>query len=199
MSVPVDSVPLVADADSPESWVDAHGSALYRYALVQLRDEHKAEESVQETFLAALQARQRFTGSASIRTWLIGILKHKILDQFRRGAQGTGSGLRVVADKPIGAIQSGDCDGADQTAFLPTAQLGVRFGVPVDAQYVAVVCPSPNTAVVLNDGANPPVTRTCSSSGDHPGKAHFGTTVNGETGIAAGAYIESDEPVYLNL
>ncbi|MBI5042073.1 MAG: hypothetical protein HZB57_13000, partial [Gammaproteobacteria bacterium] len=47
-------------AGSPERWLDEHGSALYRYALVRTRDEHKAEELVQETFLAALQARERF-------------------------------------------------------------------------------------------------------------------------------------------
>jgi DNA-directed RNA polymerase specialized sigma24 family protein len=55
-----------------------HGNALYRYALSRLRDEHKAEEVVQETLLAALQARERFAGGATVRTWLIGILKHKI-------------------------------------------------------------------------------------------------------------------------
>lgn len=70
--------------DSPEQWLDEHGGALYRYALLRMRDEHKAEEAVQETLLAALQARERYTGNASVRTWLIGILKHKILDQFRR-------------------------------------------------------------------------------------------------------------------
>jgi RNA polymerase sigma-70 factor (ECF subfamily) len=76
-----------ADAGSPECWLDEHGGALYRYALLQLRDAHKAEELVQETLLAALQARARFSGGASVRTWLIGILKHKILDQFRREAR----------------------------------------------------------------------------------------------------------------
>ncbi len=75
------------NAGSPASWVDEHGSALYRYALVRLRDQHKAEELVQETFLAALQAYERFSGGSSVRTWLIGILKHKILDQFRYEAR----------------------------------------------------------------------------------------------------------------
>lgn len=74
-------------AGSPEQWLDEHGAALYRYALTHLRDEHKAEEAVQETLLAALQARDRFTGGSSPRTWLIGILKHKIIDQFRRAAR----------------------------------------------------------------------------------------------------------------
>lgn len=42
---------------------------------------------MQETLLAALQARERFAGQASTRTWLIGILKHKVMDQFRREAR----------------------------------------------------------------------------------------------------------------
>lgn len=69
---------------SPDTWLDEHGAALYKYALMHTRDEHKAEEAVQETLLAALQSRDRFTGGASPRTWLIGILKHKIMDMFRR-------------------------------------------------------------------------------------------------------------------
>jgi RNA polymerase sigma-70 factor (ECF subfamily) len=51
---------------------------------LHLRDPHKAEEAVQETLLAALQAHERFNAQASERTWLIGILKHKVMDQFRR-------------------------------------------------------------------------------------------------------------------
>lgn len=69
---------------SPEDWLTDHGSALYKYALLHTRDGHRAEEAVQETLLAALQARDRFSGKAEVRTWLIGILKHKIMDMFRR-------------------------------------------------------------------------------------------------------------------
>jgi RNA polymerase sigma-70 factor, ECF subfamily len=74
-------------AGSPDAWLDEHGGALYRYALAQTRDPHQAEEAVQETLLAALQARDRFAGGASVRTWLIGILKHKVMDLFRRQAR----------------------------------------------------------------------------------------------------------------
>ena len=72
-------------AGAPEQWLDDHGAALYRYALARTRDEHQAEEAVQETLLAALESRDRFSGASSARTWLIGILKHKLIDQFRRG------------------------------------------------------------------------------------------------------------------
>lgn len=70
-----------------ESWLEEHGNALYAFALLHLRDKHLAEDAVQETLLGALQAYDRFDGKASIRTWLIGILKHKILDEFRRQAR----------------------------------------------------------------------------------------------------------------
>ncbi len=69
---------------SPDTWLDEHGAALYKYALVHTRDEHRAEEAVQETLLAALESCNRFSGGSSVRTWLIGILKHKIMDMFRR-------------------------------------------------------------------------------------------------------------------
>ena len=70
-----------------DEWLTEHGGVLYRYALLQLRDPHKAEDMVQETLLAALQAYAGFSGGATLRTWLFGILKHKIIDQFRRDAR----------------------------------------------------------------------------------------------------------------
>ncbi len=70
-------------SSGPETWVDRYGDCLYRYALLRLRNEVAAEEIVQETFLAALKSYSAFDGKASERTWLIGILKHKIIDHFR--------------------------------------------------------------------------------------------------------------------
>lgn len=70
-----------------DQWLVEHGGALYRYALTHLRDTDKAEDVVQETLLAALQSRERFSGDVSVRAWLFGILKHKIIDQFRREAR----------------------------------------------------------------------------------------------------------------
>jgi RNA polymerase sigma-70 factor (ECF subfamily) len=70
-------------------WLAEHGDYLYRYALARLRDPHLAEDAVQETLLAALQG-SGFAGNSSPRTWLTGILKHKIIDQFRRQQRETG-------------------------------------------------------------------------------------------------------------
>ena len=84
-------------------WLAEHGDYLYRYALGRLRDPHLAEDAVQETLLAALQGGD-FAGKSAPRTWLTGILKHKIVDQFRRQ-------LREV---PLPAPQ----DLADETAGM---------------------------------------------------------------------------------
>ena len=67
-----------------DSWVDRHGDALFRYAVARVTDPAVAEDLVQETFLAALQAKARFRGQSSEKTWLFAILKHKLIDHFRK-------------------------------------------------------------------------------------------------------------------
>jgi RNA polymerase sigma-70 factor (ECF subfamily) len=64
-------------------WLNEHGDYLYRFALARLRDPHQAEDAVQETMLAAIKSNS-FEGDSSARTWLTGILKHKIIDLQRK-------------------------------------------------------------------------------------------------------------------
>jgi len=68
----------------PDVWVDEYGDYLLRYALSFVRNKQAAEDLVQETFLAALQSRNSFIGQSSEKTWLVGILKHKAVDYYRR-------------------------------------------------------------------------------------------------------------------
>ena len=68
----------------PELWLDRYGDELYRYALFLLGKESDAEDAVQETFASAIRSRNSFSGNSSERTWLFGILKHKVVDHFRR-------------------------------------------------------------------------------------------------------------------
>ena len=68
----------------PSSWVDRHGDVLYRYARSRVRGEDVAADLVQEAFLHALRSRETYSGHSSERTWLVGILRHKILDRYRR-------------------------------------------------------------------------------------------------------------------
>jgi RNA polymerase sigma factor (sigma-70 family) len=69
---------------NPQIWFQEYRDSLYKYALNRLRDADLVEESIQETFLAALESRKNFQGLASEKTWLISILKRKIYDHFRR-------------------------------------------------------------------------------------------------------------------
>ena len=70
--------------ENPESWVDQYGDFLYHFTLSRIKDPSIAEDLVQETFLAALKARKNFQGRSTARTWLIAILKHKIVDYIRK-------------------------------------------------------------------------------------------------------------------
>lgn len=71
----------------PTGTLEEYRPYLLRYALLQLRDSTLAEDAVQETLLAALESRSKFSGKSSPKTWLTGILKHKIIDLFRKQAK----------------------------------------------------------------------------------------------------------------
>ncbi len=71
----------------PGQWLDRYGNILYRYAFARVRVEEVAEDLLQETLIAALKAQANFAGQASEQTWLIGILKHKMMDYFRKSVR----------------------------------------------------------------------------------------------------------------
>ena len=71
----------------PDKWLDCHGNYLYRYALVRVREAAVAEDLLQETLLAAVGSCHSHAGRSSERTWLVGIMKHKVIDHFRRAAR----------------------------------------------------------------------------------------------------------------
>jgi RNA polymerase sigma-70 factor (ECF subfamily) len=70
-------------ATDPNVWVEQYGDCLFRVALVRVGSRERAEDIVQETFLAALRNRKTYAGQADERSWLLGILKHKVADYFR--------------------------------------------------------------------------------------------------------------------
>ncbi len=67
--------------------VQALQPVLLKYARLQLRNPAWAEDAVSETMLAALEKPQAFAGNSQLKTWLIGILKHKLIDQIRRNSR----------------------------------------------------------------------------------------------------------------
>ena len=58
---------------------------LVKFARIQLRQDAAVEDVVQETLIALLEHPERFAGQSSLKTYAIGILKHKIVDVLRRG------------------------------------------------------------------------------------------------------------------
>ena len=81
----------------------AHRDVLLRFARVHLRDAAAAEDAVQDTFVAALGAGAGFRGESSVRTWLIGILKRKLVDRLRATAR----------EVPLADAAGGEADDAD--------------------------------------------------------------------------------------
>jgi RNA polymerase sigma-70 factor, ECF subfamily len=73
----------MSDADFATR-INGHRAYLLRVAVLQLRDTASAEDVVQDTLLAALQGEAGFSGRSSLKTWLTGILKHKIVDAIRK-------------------------------------------------------------------------------------------------------------------
>jgi RNA polymerase sigma-70 factor (ECF subfamily) len=80
-----------------------HRSYLLRYALLQLRDPDLAEDVVQETLLAAVEGAGRFAGKSTRKTWLTGILKHKIIDVLRRKSR----------EQPLAADDESEAEAVD--------------------------------------------------------------------------------------
>jgi RNA polymerase sigma-70 factor (ECF subfamily) len=64
--------------------LEVHRGYLMRVARLQLRDQALAEDVVQDALTAAIAAESGFSGKSSVKTWLTGILKHKIVDAIRR-------------------------------------------------------------------------------------------------------------------
>jgi RNA polymerase sigma-70 factor (ECF subfamily) len=95
-----DANPQSDNTINPERWVDDHGDFLFRYAMVRVRNTALAQDLVQDTLLAALRGREKFAGRSSERGWLSGILKHKIMDHYRKlGRETSFTDMEFLADE----------------------------------------------------------------------------------------------------
>jgi RNA polymerase sigma-70 factor (ECF subfamily) len=68
----------------PDTWVDSYADYLFNYAVVRVSDAEIAKDLVQETFFAGLKSAKNYKGEAAERTWLIAILKRKVIDHYRK-------------------------------------------------------------------------------------------------------------------
>ncbi|PKQ43526.1 sigma-70 family RNA polymerase sigma factor [Confluentibacter flavum] len=69
---------------NPNKWIDLYSDYLFNYTITRVSDRDMAQDLVQDTFLAGLKSMKNFKGEASERTWLISILKRKIIDHYRK-------------------------------------------------------------------------------------------------------------------
>ncbi len=69
---------------NPEKWVDRYADYLFNYTVARVGDSEIAKDLVSETFLAALNSAKNFKGESAERTWLIAILKRKVIDHYRK-------------------------------------------------------------------------------------------------------------------
>ncbi len=69
---------------NPNKWIDLYSDYLFNYTITRVKDRETAQDLVQETFFAGLKSMKNFKGQASERTWLISILKRKIIDHYRK-------------------------------------------------------------------------------------------------------------------
>jgi len=75
---------------NPEKWIDLYCDYLFNYTISRVNDSEVAKDLVQETFLSGLKALKNFKGQSSERTWLVSILKHKIIDHYRKSNSAKG-------------------------------------------------------------------------------------------------------------
>lgn len=69
---------------NPEKWIDSYADYLFNYTIGRVNDVEIAKDLVQETFLAALRSAKNYKGDAAESTWLIAILKRKVIDHYRK-------------------------------------------------------------------------------------------------------------------
>jgi RNA polymerase sigma-70 factor (ECF subfamily) len=69
---------------NPNKWIDLYSDYLFNFTISRVSDGEIAQDLVQDTFLAGLKSMKNFKGEASERTWLISILKRKIIDHYRK-------------------------------------------------------------------------------------------------------------------
>ena len=89
-----------------EQQLVGHRDYLLRFARLQLRNEAWAEDAVSDTLLAALAKPQSFDNRSQLKTWLVGILKHKVIDALRHHS------------REISGLDNSDDDETDPLEYL---------------------------------------------------------------------------------
>lgn len=87
--------PKTTNKLEPAKWVEKYSDYLYNFACYRVNDQELAEDLVQDTFLSALTAKDLYKGQASEKTWLVSILKNKIIDHYKKASTRNESPLKL--------------------------------------------------------------------------------------------------------
>lgn len=71
-------------SSDPKTWLKSYGDYLFSYCMFRVNHRETAEDLVQETFISAFRSKESFKGESSEATWLVAILKNKIIDHYRK-------------------------------------------------------------------------------------------------------------------
>ena len=133
------------------SRVEGERPYLLRYASLQLRDRQAAEDAVQDTLVAALAGESGFAGRSNLRTWLTGILKHKIVDIVRKAAR--------EAPLPEGEGDTADFDALFDASghwASPPADWSNAASASSRSSTAPTAAPAPGTPTPTSRTATPP-------------------------------------------
>jgi len=100
----------------PSQWVERYGDYLYSYTYYRVSSRQMAEDIVQDTFLSALKAKNNFKGQSTEKTWLVSILKRKIVDHYRKQSR---SKENILQDQDSPFIKEGEKKGQWNPARVP--------------------------------------------------------------------------------
>lgn len=91
---------------APNTWVYHYADYLYNYAIARVNNSEVAKDLVQETFLAGIKSAKNFLGNSTEKTWLVSILKRKVVDHYRKINSKKGQ-----AEVRMNFYQSGEYEG----------------------------------------------------------------------------------------
>ncbi len=152
-----------------EGWLDQHGDAMYGYARLRLSRTDLAEDAVQEALLAAVTNASTFEGRSHERTWLIGILRYKVLDILRKEHRERTVSLDAPECGSDGVFRNGwftsvieDWSGTNRD---PVAQAELRTGL---VAAIEALPPTMRSALCLREIDGLPTEAVCDVLGVTP-------------------------------
>lgn len=110
-----------------QKWVELYADQLFHFANSRTRNPALAEDLVQETFLSALKAQERFKGNSTEKTWLYSILKNKIIDHFRKSSTKNEKNILDEEDKNSDALYHDKGSWKNKEGFITTKDEASRL------------------------------------------------------------------------